>query len=264
MQYYVLHYFNFQNAGTFMLVSFVGLALVLAIILSIARLEQKSARREMEAARTYSKEQIRKIKRRPYVLIESFYEMVFSSTSILFFLALYYIIDGQFTDAIPGTYAIWVKYQDILLLVFLFLSVFMTNWFDVLLVRLTHIKPEQKAAVRLTSSLYVVLILLYIRFIYNDTNYNTLIMYFITLFIGRFIYFDFTWKDFMNMLHGLIRNIPLMLLMVAYSAVVCWYGFHVHFLLKSNGVIISTLIAHLFMDLAIFIVYHTKLVKFFI
>ena len=146
-----------------MLVSFVGLALVLAIILSIARLEQKSARKEMEAAKTYNKEQIRKIRRRPYVLIESFYEMVFSSTSILFFLALYYVIDGQFTDAIPGTYAIWVKYQDILLLVFLFLSVFMTNWFDVLLVRLTHIKPEQKAAVRLTSSLYVVLILLSTR-----------------------------------------------------------------------------------------------------
>ena len=59
-------------------------------------------------------------------------------------------------------------------------------------------------------------------------------------------------------------NLPLLVLMALYSAVICWYGFHEDFLLKSNGVIISTLIAHLFMDLSIFFLHHTKLLRFFI
>ena len=47
---------------------------------------------------------------------------------------------------------------------------------------------------RLVSSLYIVLILLYIRFIYEDTNYDDLILYFVTLAVGRFLYCDFYCK----------------------------------------------------------------------
>lgn len=248
-----------------MLVAFIGLAAVLAVILLMARRQQANAREILErraAAGHHETDRraIRAIRRRPYILIESFYEMVFSSTSILFFLALYYILDSHYTQVSPY----WEKYQDVFLLFFLIMSVVMTNVFDLILVNLTHLKSEQKGAIRLVSSLYVVLILLYIRFIYNDTNYNSLILYFVTLFIGRFVYFDFTLKDFKNVLSGVTRNLPILLLMLAYSAVVCWYGFRSDFLLTSNGVIISTLIAHLFMDLSIIIVHKTKLVKAFI
>lgn len=264
-EYYIQHYFNFKNAGSFMLVAFSGLAVVLAVILLLARRQQANAREYVQRVNASghhmdSKKAARAIRRRPYILIESFYEMVFSSTSILLFLAIYYILDSRYTQVSPY----WEKYQDVFLLFFLIMSVVVTNMFDLILVNLTHLKSEQKGAVRLVSSLYVVLILLYIRFIYNDTNYNSLILYFVTLFLGRFVYFDFTLKDFKNLLSGVTRNLPLLGLMLAYSAVVCWYGFKVDFLLTSNGVIISTLIAHLFMDLSIIIVHKTKLVKAFI
>jgi hypothetical protein len=183
--------------------------------------------------------------------------MVFSSTSILFFLGLYYIID----DRMPEVAAIWNKYQDVFLLLFIIMSVILTAWMDLILVRLTHIDPEQKASVRLVSAIYVVLILLYIRFVYQDTNYNEMILYFITLAVGRFVFFDFTVQDFRRMISGVLSNLPLLILMAAYSATVCWYGFHVQFLLKSNGVIVSTLIAHLFMDLSIFVLHKTKLMR---
>lgn len=52
--------------------------------------------------------------------------------------------------------------------------------------------------------------------------------------------------------------------MGSYSAIVCWYGFHCGFLLTSNGVILSTLLAHLFMDVSIFVLDKTQLVKLFI
>ena len=49
--------------------------------------------------------------------------------------------------------------------------------------------------------------------------------------------------------------------MRAYSGFVCWYVFHVGFLLKSNGVILSTFLAHLFMDCSIFLLHKTEILK---
>ena len=37
--YYIKHYFDFRNAGSFLLVSFVGLFLVLAVVLVAARIQ---------------------------------------------------------------------------------------------------------------------------------------------------------------------------------------------------------------------------------
>ncbi|MEE3420590.1 MAG: hypothetical protein VZR02_05750 [Lachnospiraceae bacterium] len=256
-KYYIQHYFNWKNAGQFLLVAFVGLAAVLAIIVSIAKAERSRAIQNLDLENREDRRAYKHIRKRPYMIIESFYEMVFSSTSILTFLALYYIID----EKMPEVATIWHKYQDVFLLLFICLSVFMTAWLDMILVKLTHLTPEQKGGVRLVSTIYVVVILLYIRFIYEDTNYNELIMYFITLAVGRFIFFDFTVKDFQNLCHQVAQNLPLLVLMLVYSGLVCWYGFHVQFLLKSNGVIISVLIAHIFMDLSIFVVDKTRIMK---
>lgn len=131
-------------------------------------------------------------------------------------------------------------------------------------VPLRCITADQKASIRLVSSFYIVLILLYIKFIYLDDNYDALILYFITLAVGRFIYFDFTWHDFCSTVHGVLINLPLLALMGCYSAFVCWYGFHTDFLLTSNGVILSTLLAHLFMDASIFVLDRTRLLQLFL
>lgn len=200
--YYIKHYFDFRNAGSFLLVSFVGLFLVLAVVLVAARIQTAlNARRHAQNA---SDDTLYQVRKKHFTFIESFYEMVFSSTSVLLFLSLYYIID----EKIPAVAYYWEKYQNVLLLIFILASVFATNWLDSVLIRLTHISPEQKASIRLLSSFYIVLILLYIRFIYQDTNYNTLILYFITLAAGRFLYFDFTWKDFSNTIRCLCGNLP--------------------------------------------------------
>lgn len=176
------------------------------------------------------------------------------------FLALYYLID----EYVPEISSFWTEYRDLILLVFIILSVFMTNWSDIILVKLTHIKEEQKVSLRLLSTFYIICILLYIRFIYEDTNYNELIIYFISLAVGRFVYFDFTLKEFKSTMKGLAGNIPLLLLLLAYSALMCWYGFKGGFLLTSNGVIVSILIAHLFMDLSIVVLHKTKLLQRFL
>ena len=263
-KYYVLHYFDFKNSGKFFLVAFFGLIFILAVILTFARIQSVRQKKKLLSAAAAGSEASDLAAAdgsdQTYHLIESFYEMVFSSTSILFFLSLYYVMDARFQRAAPY----WDKYQDAFLLIFILMSVFMTNFLDLLLVRLTHLGSHQKASVRLLSSIYIVMILLYIRFVYDDTNYDTLILYFITLAAGRFVYFDFTPQEFSGQVRGILKNLPMLALIVCYSGIVCWYGFHEDFLLKSNGVIVSTLIAHLFMDFSIFILHKTRLLHFFL
>ena len=239
IQYYLIHYFNFKNAGGFMLVSLFCLIAVLAIVLIAAKVKKhyKLGTQDLTPKQIRKLNHVHRIKE--ISLIESFYEMVFSSTSVLLFVCLYYIID----ERIPQAALYWQKYQNIILLLFLVFSVFMTTWFDILFVPLGSLSSQQKASIRLVSSFYIILILLYIKFIYDDSNYDSLIMYFITLAVGRFLYFDSTLEDIKSTLQGVAKDLPLLLLMGTYSAIVCWYGFHCGFLLTSNGVILSTLLA---------------------
>ena len=188
---------------------------------------------------------------RPYEFIESFYEMAFASTSILLLLSLYYIIGDRIN--LHTVNALWAEYKDWVLIGFLLLSMIVDRIFDHILVPLHYISAAKRGSVRLMASIYVMLILLYIRFIYEDYNYEQLILYFVMLVIGRLVYFDVTRDGFRSDFYGLLRNLPVLLLMCAYSAAVVWYGFSSGFLLKANGVIVSTLIAHLFMDVCIFL-----------
>ncbi|HUM82294.1 MAG TPA: hypothetical protein PLN48_00755 [Lachnospiraceae bacterium] len=258
MEKYVKHYFDFKNAGLFMLLAFIGLIVILALILVISRFQ--SDYRKKYNVQEYIVSEMKARKKKPYILIESFYELVFSSTSVLFFLALYYIIDAR----MPNVSDLWESYKDIILLLFICLSVLMTNYMDRFLVRLGNIDNSRKASIRLVSCIYIILILMYIRFIYEDTNYNELIIYFVSLAIGRFIFFDFTVEDFTKTLEGVVGNLPLLLLMVIYSGLMCWVGFRTKFLLTSNGVIISILIAHCFMDISIFVLEKTRLLRLFL
>lgn len=199
---------------------------------------------------------------RPYEFIESFYEMAFASTSILLLLSLYYIIGDRIN--LHTVSKVWNQYKDWVLIGFLLVSMLVDRIFDRVLVPLHYISAQKRGSVRLMASIYVMLILMYIRFIYEDYNYENLILYFVMLVIGRLVYFDVTWEGFRNDCLGLFRNLPVLLLMSAYSAVVVWYGFTSGFLLKANGVIVSTLIAHLFMDICIFLFDRSRIFRMFL
>ena len=98
-RYYVSHYFDFKNIGIFMLVSLIGLVAVLAVVLITAKLQMRrrlnyDRLNERDVAELSRSHRIREIG-----MIESFFEMTFSSTSVLLFLSLYYIIDARIPQA---------------------------------------------------------------------------------------------------------------------------------------------------------------------
>ena len=100
--YYISHYFDPKNAAPFLLLSFLGLVIVLAIVLITAKIQ---VHQKLNAA-DYSPRTIRQIhsrhRKREYNLVERFFEMVFCSTSILMFLSLYYIIDEKIPEGSPS------------------------------------------------------------------------------------------------------------------------------------------------------------------
>lgn len=276
---YIEHYFDMASAVPFFLVSLAGLILVMGVILVLARIRQELDRHsatppaaaeanavDLDAdARPHSRARrplLDPVDTRPYEFIESFYEMAFASTSILLLLSLYYIIGDRIN--LHTVSKVWNQYKDWVLIGFLLVSMLVDRIFDRVLVPLHYISAQKRGSVRLMASIYVMLILMYIRFIYEDYNYENLILYFVMLVIGRLVYFDVTWEGFRNDCLGLFRNLPVLLLMSAYSAVVVWYGFTSGFLMKANGVIVSTLIAHLFMDICIFLFDRSRIFRMFL
>ena len=193
--------------------------------------------------------------------IQRFYEMVFSGASILSFLAIYYLIDRFSPD---GDFRIfWDSYKDFLLLLMICLSIVFNNLIDRIIIPLSKLSREERASVRLLGMLYVILIFLYIKFIYENDNYDGFIMYFLGLMIGRFIYFDASFRDNIRTIIESMKNFPLLILGLAYTGFMAYTGFTSGYLLVSNGVLVSTFIAHIYMIVAIFIIHHSHFMSIF-
>lgn len=188
------------------------------------------------------------------LLVEKYYELIISITSMLFFIGVYFLVEHHYFDAGEEFYAIWNKYNDFLLLAALFVSIFFINFVDTFIIPLKLLYREEKATLRMMAMIYMLLIFAYIKFIYKNDNYDSIIVYFIIMVVGRFIYFDATFTDFLNIMKNVFLEMPMLLLGVATTAIVAWYGFSTEYLLKSNGVVLSLWIAHVFLvvEIAIF------------
>ncbi|SKB46725.1 hypothetical protein SAMN06296386_10195 [Lachnospiraceae bacterium] len=260
---YLNHYLDWEKAGPFLAFSFAGLFVIIGIILSCAKIAG-AGKRDPEEETDDIEENSRKKKKRVFTpaerWVERFYSLIFSNTSILFFISAYYLTD-RFLQYIPEAWKVWQEYDDFILLAALLSSTLLNNLLDRVIVRLRSLKNEDRAAMKLVAMIYLILIFAYIKFIYEDNNYDELIMYFITLLIGRFVYFDASFHDFIVAMGAALKNIPFLLLVLMYSGAMCYIGFSSKFLLTSNGVIVSVLITHLFMDIAIFFIHHTRVVR---
>ena len=221
---------------------------ILMIVFVQSRFIDRSERREFYYVRAHN-------------TIQRFYEMVFSGASILSFLAIYYLID-RFTG--PGSFRnFWDKYKDMLLLFMICMSIIFNNIIDRIIIPLKKLSREERGSVRLLGMVYVILIFAYIKFIYENDNYDGFIMYFLGLMIGRFIYFDASFRDGIKTMLDAMKNFPLLLLGLAYTGFMAYTGFTSDYLLVSNGVLVSTFIAHIFMIVAIFIIHHSHFMYIF-
>lgn len=189
------------------------------------------------------------------LLVEKYYELIISITSMLFFIGCFFLVEHRYFDIGEDFYELWNKYNDFLLLLALFISVFLINFIDMFVIPLKLLYREEKATLRMMAMIYMLIIFAYIKFIYQNDNYDSIIVYFIIMVVGRFIYFDASLTDFLKAMKNLFLEMPMLLLGLATTAIVAWYGFGSEYLLKSNGVVLSLWIAHVLIVLEIAIIH---------
>lgn len=235
---YVKHYFTLPDCIIFFVLALVLLAVVYAAFYIYSKGRFKNPR---------------KIQHEFFSLTERFYELIFSGGSIIGFMAAYYLINRFVTSG--AFYQFWSDYKDYLLLVFMIISILVNTFFDHVLVPLKRLDRDEMASIRLTGMLYMILIFCYIKFIYEDNNYDMFITYFLTLMIGRFVYFDASFKDFLHCIKQAAANIPIMIMGLTYLGILCLYGYSTSYLLKHNGVITNIFFCHLYIVVAIFVLH---------
>jgi len=186
--------------------------------------------------------------------IQRFYELVFSANSILFFMSVYYLIERFYNVQPYKSY--FEKYDDWILLILIILSCILTTLLDKVLIRLDLINTDNRGPIRFMGMIYMAVIFWYIKVIYENNNYDKFITYFIGLMVGRFAYFDASFKDFWYTIKKGFANTPLLLLALGCTAVLSYYGFKTEFLIKHIGVVTNVFIEQIFLCVAIFIVHH--------
>jgi len=248
---YVDHYLKQVDGLYFLLITLGVLLAIMDILYLYAGI---GAGKRTGKARSYY------VQSRFEALADRFFELIISGGAILFFLAVYYLIN-RFYDGQPLR-DIWDKYRDFFLLLLIVISILLGRLIDNALIRLKYISHEEKGAVRLVSMVYMMLIFGYIKFIYENDNYDMFITYFLGLMIGRFVYFDIAWEDLKSGICGAVRNLPIMIVALGYLGALCYYGFGNGYLVKHIGVITNVFFVHVFMTVSIgIVVYSYRIIK---
>ena len=196
--------------------------------------------------------------------VQRFYEMIISGASVMSFACAYVILNHVYslTEGSGSTFTyMWENWKDFILLLLICLSCVINTVLDKFIIPLKLIDKEEKASVRMLSMFYVIIILVYLNMIGDESEYSPVMMYYLGLMIGRFVYFDASFADFIEALKNLFGNLLLLILGLGLTFGLSWYGFNAGFLLERNYFIVGIFYTHLFMLAAVFILHHSHIIN---
>ncbi|MGN0437031.1 MAG: hypothetical protein ACI4F4_00790 [Lachnospiraceae bacterium] len=247
---YVKHYLSFPEICIFIGISF-GIVVLIHIILMLVAGKTaqhfKTENRKHGFIKLFGR------------MTEEYYELMFSSTSILLFVGIYFLISFHYFPVSDQIWQFWIKYEDFILLGFIVFSIMINNIVDHYIVPLKKLDKDTKSILRMTGMLYMLIIFAYIKFIDQNNNYNMILGYFLTLVIGRFVYFDASFQELSELKKRLSEIIPSLFLVLLSTALLSLYGFKTEYLLRSNGVVVSLFLAHFFCIIEICVLSRTKM-----
>ena len=194
------------------------------------------------------------------------FEMIIAGTSVMSFSCSYVIINHVYSLVQSGAAGhlngyeklmikMWSEGKDFMLLLLILCSCILNTVLDSLLIPLKRITKEEKATIRMMAMFYVILILMYLNIIGDESQYSPVMMYYFGLMIGRFVYFDASLKDFLVALKNMFMNSPYLLLAITLTWLLNMLGFGMGFLLERNYYIVGIFYTHLFMLACIFVVH---------
>ena len=190
--------------------------------------------------------------------VQLLYEMVITGTCAIFF-ATAYVVCNHISDEISHKttfYSLWANNKDYMLLGFICASCVVNTIIDSIFIPLRRISKDQKASIRILGMFYAIAILALLSYggLGDKPIYETIIMYYPGLVVGRFVYFDASFVDFIKSMWGAIKHLPLLIIGLALSIGMSVAGFRLHYLLDRNFVIVGVLYSHIFLLIAIFII----------
>ncbi len=194
------------------------------------------------------------------------FEMLIAGTSVMSFSCSYVILNHVYSLVQSGAAGhlnhyekmmikMWSEGKDFVLLLLILLSCIFNTVLDSLIIPLRKITKEEKATIRMMAMFYVIIILMYLNIIGDESQYSPVMMYYFGLMIGRFIYFDASFKDFLVALKNMFFNSPYLLLTIVLTFLLATLGFKMGFLLERNYYIVGIFYTHLFMLAVIFIIH---------
>ena len=206
-------------------------------------------------------------KRRDYAherfhyLVHLFYEMLISATSVMSFACAYVILNhiyslvqgGRGTGYFRDFAQIWEEWKDFILLLLICLSCVLNTILDKFIIPLRRINGDQKAAVRMLAMFYAIIMLVYLNIIGDESEYSPVMMYYLGLMVGRFVYFDASFGDFLTAIKNAFLRLPLLILGMTFAGLLCYAGFSLGYLLERNYYIVGIFYTHLFILVAVFI-----------
>ncbi len=199
--------------------------------------------------------------------VQRFYELIISGVSVMSFACSYVILNHIYslTEGQSTTFTyMWENWKDFILLLLICLSCVINTLLDKFIIPLKLISKEEKASVRMLSMFYVIIILIYLNTIGDESEYSPVMMYYLGLMIGRFVYFDASFADFIDALKNLFGNLLLLILGLALTWALSSYGFNAGFLLERNYFIVGIFYSLIFMLIAVFIIHHTHILSLFV
>ncbi len=206
-------------------------------------------------------------------MIQLFYEMIISATSVMSFACAYVVLNHvyslvQSAGITGGEFAvfarIWGEWKDFVLLLLICLSCVFNTLLDKLIIPLNRLKKEDKASIRMLGMFYVILILIFLNIIGDESEYSPVMMYYLGLMVGRFVYFDASFKDFLEAIKNVFLRLPLLIIGLSLSGILCFFGFKAGFLLERNYYIVGAFYTHLFLLVAVFVFRHSHILEFIV
>ncbi|MCR5118206.1 MAG: hypothetical protein K6B44_01135 [Lachnospiraceae bacterium] len=260
--------FGWKEKLIFLLVALLGVVICVLLIIagvavSVSLMKAEEPKKKQEFfERTHNR-------------VQRFYEMIISGTSVLSFSCAYVIINHIYAKAqdmggatgSPGLDSflnLWAGGKDFILLLLICLSCFLTSLLDRLVIPLKKADRSEKACVRMLAMFYCIIILIRLNSIGDESEYSPVMIYYLGLIVGRFVYFDASLRDFLHALWNMFKNIYLLILCLALAGLLCLFGFRMEYLLEKNYFIVGAFYTHLFMLTAVFILHHSHILSLFI
>ena len=257
--------FGWKEKLIFFLLAFAGVAICAVLIIAFTRISLSGKSKYKRDRLTFKRSQDR---------VQRLYEMIMAGTSVMSFSCAYVIINHvygllQGGAGSPGPVLkvlmdAWTNGRDFVLLLLICLSCVLNSILDKVFIRIKAVPKSEKATIRMLGMFYVIIILVILNHVGDESEYNPVMMYYLGLMVGRFVYFDASFGDFVDAVKAMLKDVHLLIMGLLLTGLLCWFGLDAGYLLERNYYIVGVFYTNLFMLAASFVLHHSHLLYLFV